>query len=130
MFADKYSIMARFSLMVLLMLSSALLSWQAPMAQKPVNGKVLSSSNNQPVSGASVMVKGKTVGVSTNVEGMFSVAASEGDVLTISGVGIRTFEHKVAGSGLQVITVEVEPSRLDEVVVTALGIKKDRKKLG
>lgn len=130
MFAVKYSIMTRFSLTVLLMLSSALLSWQASMAQKTVNGKVLSSSNNQPVSGASVVVKGKTVGVATNVEGMFSVTASEGDVLTVSGVGIRTFEHKVAGSGLQVITVEVEPSRLDEVVVTALGIKKDRKKLG
>jgi TonB-linked SusC/RagA family outer membrane protein len=103
---------------------------QVAFAQKNVIGKVIAASNNQPVSGASVILKGKPKGVSTNVDGVFSIEAAMGDVLLVSGVGVKNQEHMIAGAGLQVIVVEAEISELNEVVVTALGIKKDRKKLG
>lgn len=93
-------------------------------------GKVIAASNNQPVSGASVILKGKSKGVSTNVDGVFNIEASMGDVLLVSGVGVKNLEHTITGTGIQVIVVDAEISELNEVVVTALGIKKDRKKLG
>lgn len=93
-------------------------------------GKVIAASNNQPISGASVILKGKSKGVSTNVDGVFSIEASTGDVLVVSGVGIKNQEHTISAGGIQVIVVDAEVSELNEVVVTALGIRKDRKKLG
>lgn len=110
---------------------SLLLSWALDVhAQGTISGKVVAASNNQPVSGASVLLKGKTSGASTNPEGVFSIAAKVGDVLVVSGVGIQTYEHVIKQGGLQLISVEVEATQLNEVVVTALGIKKERKKLG
>jgi TonB-linked SusC/RagA family outer membrane protein len=103
---------------------------QYALAQKGINGRVVSASNNQPISGASILIKGKTIGVSTNVDGMFSINANQGDILIISGVGVKNTEFTVTGSGPLFISVDVDASELNEVVVTALGIRKDRKKLG
>ena len=99
-------------------------------AQKKITGKVVAVTNNQPVSGASVQVKGKQKGTATNAEGTFSIDAEESDLLVISGVGVRQMEHLVKSAGFQLIQVEVVTEELNEVVVTALGIRKDRKKLG
>jgi len=99
-------------------------------AQKKITGKVVAVTNNQPVSGASVQVKGKQKGTATNAEGTFSIDAEESDLLVISGVGVRQMEHLVKSTGFQLIQVEVVTEELNEVVVTALGIRKDRKKLG
>jgi len=99
-------------------------------AQKKITGKVVAVTNNQPVSGASVQVKGKQKGTATNAEGTFSIDAEESDLLVISGVGVRQIEHLVKSTGFQLIQVEVVTEELNEVVVTALGIRKDRKKLG
>ncbi|MEN9882970.1 MAG: hypothetical protein RLZZ420_187, partial [Bacteroidota bacterium] len=99
-------------------------------AQKKITGKVVAVTNNQPVSGASVQVKGKQKGTATNAEGTFSIDAEESDLLVISGVGVSQMEHLVKSAGFQLIQVEVVAEELNEVVVTALGIRKDRKKLG
>lgn len=112
-------------------LMTLLLSWGLDVhAQGTISGKVIASSNSQPVSGASVLLKGKSTGASTNPDGVFSIAAKVGDILVVSGVGIQTFEHEIKQAGTQLISVDVETTQLNEVVVTALGIKKDRKKLG
>jgi len=105
-------------------------SVQFTYAQKGISGKVLSASTNQPVAGASVMVKGKSIGASTSVDGIFTIEAKQGDVLVISGVGIQSKEHTINDNGYQYINVEVEAGQLNEVVVTALGIRKDKRKLG
>lgn len=99
-------------------------------AQGTINGKVIAVSNSQAVSGASVLLKGKKTGTSTNPDGIFSIVATVGDVLVVSGVGIQTYEHTIKQTGTQLIAVDAETTQLNEVVVTALGIKKDRKKLG
>lgn len=99
-------------------------------AQKKITGKIVAITNNQPVSGATVQVKGGSKGTATNADGGFTIEAQESETLLISGVGVRQMEHLIKSSGFQLIQVEVVAEELNEVVVTALGIRKDRKKLG
>lgn len=82
-----------------------------------------------PLVGVSVFVKGEPHGVITDLDGKFSIPAKNGDVLVISYVGYVTQEVKFTGRALN-ITLKSSATNLDEVVVTALGIKKDRKALG
>lgn len=103
---------------------------QSVVAQTTLRGRVLSSDNGQPVSGISVVIKGGTGGTSTTPDGSFGIKAKKGDVIVLSGVGIKMMEYTITDDGLQTIRVETEAGRLEEVVVTALGIRKDRKKLG
>jgi len=103
---------------------------QFTYAQKAISGKVISSANNQGVPGATILVKGKTNGVSSTADGNFSISANAGDILVVSGVGIKSLEYKVTASAIQVISVDVDAKELNEVVVTALGIKKETKRLG
>ncbi len=79
--------------------------------------------------GATVTVKGTQTGAITDMDGNFSVAARKGDVLVISYVGYATQEVKVTGSPLTITLVE-DNTLLSEVVVTALGVKRERKALG
>ena len=88
---------------------------------------VVKDSNGEPLIGATVMVKGTNVGVSTDANGAFSIAAA-GKTLVVSYVGHVAKEVKAA-NGLSVV-LENSSTALDEVVVTALGIKKDKKSLG
>jgi TonB-linked SusC/RagA family outer membrane protein len=83
----------------------------------------------EPLSGATVMVKGSTAGTPTDTDGFFSFEAPEQSILKISYVGYQTKEIKVSGTTPCVIQLYVS-NTLNEVVVTALGIKKDEKKVG
>jgi TonB-linked SusC/RagA family outer membrane protein len=107
----------------------ALMAFDAS-AQDRINGKVLSSSTGEPVSGASVIVKGNSAGTSTSAEGLFSIPAKENDVLVVSGIGISTKEYVIRDKSMITLSVDADVSQLNPVVVTALGIRKDRKKLG
>lgn len=82
-----------------------------------------------PIIGASVMVKGTTTGAITDFDGNFTVKANKGDVLVISYVGYVTQEIKYTGAPIEVFLSE-DNTALSEVVVTALGIKRERKALG
>ena len=83
-----------------------------------------------PVIGASVVVKGTTNGVITDFDGNFSIPnVKKGDILQISFVGYTTQEVAWEGKPLNITLLE-DTQQLEEVVVTALGIKKDAKKLG
>ncbi len=103
---------------------------QFTYAQKAISGKVISSANNQGVPGATILVKGKTNGVSSTADGSFTINSNAGDILVVSGVGIKSLEYKVTSSAVQIISVDVDTKELNEVVVTALGIKKETKRLG
>lgn len=82
------------------------------------------------VIGASVIIKGTTEGTITDVDGKFSLAqAKKGDVLVISYVGYSSQEIVWDGSPL-VLTLKEDSQALDEVVVTALGMKREKKALG
>ena len=83
-----------------------------------------------PVIGASVVVKGTTNGVITDFDGNFSLSGvKKGDIIEISFVGYTTQEVVWQGKALNV-TLQEDTQQLEEVVVTALGIKREKKALG
>jgi TonB-linked SusC/RagA family outer membrane protein len=94
----------------------------------PVRGIVLDN-NNQPLPGVSVTIKGSTKGTVTGVEGRFTIAVDKGQTLVFSSIGFISQETLV---NEQYISVTLVPDNktLNEVVVTALGVKKEFQKLG
>ncbi len=94
-----------------------------------VTGKVTDEVTGQPIVNASITPKDASKGTISNAAGEFSVAASPGEKLTITNIG---FEPRTITASSQLLTIRLVSSstQLNDVVVTALGIKKDRKKLG
>lgn len=95
-------------------------------AQNRVTGKVIGADDKQPVIGASVRVRGTTIGTVTDVNGNFSITASPTDVLAISYLGYATREVTVGSQTNLRITLSSSTSNLNEVVVT--GYTSQRKK--
>ena len=94
-----------------------------------VSGKV-TNTDGTPVSFATVKVRGTQTGVSADVNGAFSIKVKDGDVLEISGAGFESQRVTVRGND-NVINVQLKANvSLSEVVVTALGIKRQSKELG
>ena len=120
--------MRKFTIFLALMLFIGL---QVANAQRTVTGKVTSSDDGSGIPGATVLVKGTAVGAITDVDGKFSLnVPKDKDVLLFSYVGMVTKE--VTLSTDNVVNVVLEPSvqELEGVVVTALGIPREKKSLG
>ena len=91
---------------------------------------VVKDSSGETVIGASVVVKGTTNGTITGMDGDFTLNnVKQGDVIQVSFVGYVTQEVKWTGKAL-IITLKDDTQTLDEVVVTALGMKRESKALG
>ena len=99
------------------------------MAQTNKVTGVVRDANGDPLIGATVKVKGTTRGTATDIDGKYSIVASPGNTLVISYVGSQPMEVTVTGSTMDV-AMQDNNTNLSEVVVTALGIKKERKSLG
>lgn len=84
----------------------------------------------EPLIGASIAIKGTTSGVITDFNGQFSIDASKSATLIVSYVGYRVEEVQVKGQSNLKIVLKEDSKIIDEVVVTALGIKRERKALG
>lgn len=84
----------------------------------------------QPLIGVSVKIKGTTTGTQTDANGKFTLSVNPGDVLTFSYLGYITKEATVQAGNQITIQLDEDPKQLSEVVVTALGIKRERKALG
>ena len=96
-------------------------------AQNIVTGTIVDKDG--PLMGASVHVKGTTNGTITDMDGQYSLEANLGDELEFSYVGYVTQTIKVISNTLNV-TMKEDTEVLSEVVITAMGIKRDRKALG
>ena len=96
-----------------------------------VSGVVLAKADGKPLPGVSVVITGTTTGVQTDVDGRFSINAKKGDVLRVSFISFTAQEVPVTdnASNLKIVLEEATNS-LNEVVVTALNISKDKKSLG
>ena len=79
------------------------------------------SSDEMPLPGAAVVVKGTTHGAQTDFEGNYTLTAKEGDILVFSFVGYTTQERKVTGSRPINVSLKEEANVLEEVVLTAYG---------
>ncbi len=95
-----------------------------------VTGNVTSSEDGEPVVGASVLVKGTNVGTITDIDGNFTIGnvPRNATTLVISFIGMQTQEIPIR----ETVRVMLRPDSelLDEVVVTAMGISKEKKALG
>jgi TonB-linked SusC/RagA family outer membrane protein len=98
-------------------------------AQGIVTGTVVDETN-QPLIGASVKVKGAQGGATTNSEGRFSINAPANAILVFSFLGYNQKEVNIGAQTVLTIKLNANQNNLSEVVVTALGVKKEKKALG
>ena len=101
---------------------------QKENATHTVSG-IVKDENGLPIIGATVKVRGAQMGVVTDIDGKFSLKTSVGSVLTVSYIGYKIQDIKVQEGGSLNIKLEPESKQLNEVVVTALGIKRSQKAL-
>ena len=97
--------------------------------EKTISGVVMDQ-DNMPLPGANVIIKNTMIGTETDFDGAYSIEAAEGQTLVFSFVGLITQEKLVGASNTIDVTMEEDAEALQEVIVTALGIKKEKKALG
>lgn len=108
-----------------------LLSLQSMYAQTTVTGTITDALDGSALPGVSVIVKGTSNGVASDFDGNYSIELSDTNVvLHFSFVGYTDKEVSVNGKSAINVTLEQSTESLDEVVVTALGIRKETKALG
>ncbi len=97
-----------------------------------LKGTVISSVDNRPIKGASVTIKGRSGGATTDDNGDFSLsdAGLSTGTLVVSFVGMQSQEIPITVSGDYTITLSPGTGSLGEVVVTALGISREKRALG
>jgi len=96
---------------------------------KTLTGKIADATNS-PIPNASVVIKGSHTGTTTDGLGSFKLTAKKGDVLVISAIGYTALEVKVGGQSDLVVTLSTGNKIMDEVIVTAGGIKSKRREVG
>ena len=96
-----------------------------------VQGIVVSSEDNEPVVGASVLVVGTSLGVTTDIDGKFVIQNVPGTAkeIRVSYIGMQS-QNMAISKGMMRIVLKIDAQVLDEVVVTAIGISRNKKALG
>jgi TonB-linked SusC/RagA family outer membrane protein len=102
---------------------------QISFAQDRVVSGVVSDNNGLPIPGVNVLVKGTKVGTQTDIDGKFSIKASPSEVLIFNFVGMKSQEIAASSSSVNV-KMKDDAVELEGVVVTALGITREKKSLG
>ena len=96
---------------------------------KAVTGKV-SDSKGESIPGSTVILKGSEVGTTTGADGRFTIQVpNDAAVLIFSSIGFTTKEVTVGSQSVINVVLEASSALLEEVVVTALGVKRDKKAL-
>jgi TonB-linked SusC/RagA family outer membrane protein len=115
-----------------LILSACLLIAGIGLAQaqsRSVSGKVLYADSDSPIAGASIIVKGTSIGVTSGIDGTFTINVSAStSILQVSYIGTRLVE--VEATDNLIVRLYDETEELGQIVVTALGISKEKKALG
>lgn len=118
-FNQKRKILPRLFMLPLLLISFCAYSQNASL----VKGKVTDAAG-VPLQGVSILIKGRTVGVSTNGSGLYEINAAPNSTLVFSFVGFKTKEIKVDGRTKIDFVLETTSSSLDQVVVVGYGTQK------
>jgi TonB-linked SusC/RagA family outer membrane protein len=115
------------SLLLFMALGTMTLMGQA----REITGKVVNADNGEPLPGVSVAVKGTSIGTITSVDGRYAIQVpSDAQVLVFSFVGLLSQELEIGNNTVIDVVMEQDLLELDEVVVTALGISREKKALG
>jgi len=121
--------MRKFTMIFVLLLFVGL---QGAFAQtRVITGTVTSADDGSSIPGVTVVVKGTTIGTTTDLDGNFTLSVpSEYNTLVFSYVGMKTQEIELGKSNTINIVFEPDVLVMDEVVITALGIPREKKSLG
>lgn len=111
-------------------LAGLFLSIGMAVAQTQVTGTVVSGEDGEPIVGASVKVSGTKTGTITDVDGKFALNVPEGTKLVVTYLGMVPKTVNASVSGAMKIKLDPDNKVLDEVVVTAMGITREKKALG
>ena len=96
---------------------------------RPVTGTVTAATDQSPLPGVTVLVKGTTTGSTTGADGRYAVSAAPGAILVFSFIGYASQERTVGADGAVDIVLKESTAALDEVIVTSLGIKQERREV-
>ena len=120
--------MRKFTLLFVFLL---FVGMQAALAQLEVKGTISDAKDGTLIPGVSIVVKGTLIGTVTDVSGKYALTVPAGyNELIFSFVGMRTKEVKIDGKAVINVSLDEDVVGLDEVVVTALGISREKKSLG
>ncbi len=97
--------------------------------QRKINGRVTDNKGN-PVPVATVQIVGTTTGTTADAEGNFTITATPGQTLEISSIGFIKKEVKVPDASTLDVVLQPNTNTLNEMVVTALGIKREKRAIG
>lgn len=111
---------------ILSLIVLCILSWQIAYAQNyTVSGVVTSSDDGSPMPGVSVVVKGTTTGITTDIDGNYSIVLPDGKrVLVFSFVGMKTQEITIKDNSPLNVVLDLDTKAIDEVMVVAYGTTK------
>jgi TonB-linked SusC/RagA family outer membrane protein len=117
----------RFRQLLMLLLT---LCWYSISAQNRITGTVNDNNSSSGIPGVSILVKGTKTGTTTDAQGKFAINAPANGTLIFSLVGYASKEMAIGNQSVINVSLIESAENLEEVVVTALGIKRDAKKLG
>jgi len=119
------------ALLYVIALFTLAFSFEVTAQQRIITGKVISEEDGQGLPGATVLVKGTTIGTNTNLDGEYSINVPEGsNVLVFSFVGLKTREETIGNRSIINVTLLIDASQLSEVVVTGYGTQERREITG
>lgn len=119
----KKAVKRKSNVLSLLFFFIAFLSVQVQAQNIKVSGTVISGTDNYPIVGANILVKGTTIGNITNVDGYFAFEAPAGSTLVISYIGYQTQEMKAVTTPLKIVLSE-DMEKLGEIIVIGYGSQK------
>lgn len=120
--------MRKFTILLALL---SFLGVQAVLAQRTITGTVTSADDGSAIPGVQVVVKGTTVGTTTDLDGNYELTVDEqAEALVFKYVGMRTKEVPIEDQTVINVTMRPEVKDIEGVVVTALGISREKKSLG
>ncbi len=118
------------SILTLFVVLGTMFNATAAQQNLTVSGTVKSASDNLPLPGLTVVVKGTNKGTITNADGRYTIETTANATLQFSFIGFEMQEIAVQGRPVIDVTMETSTEALSEVVVTALGIRREEKSLG
>ena len=97
--------------------------------EKTITGNV-TDQDGQPLPGANILVQGTTTGTQSDFDGNYEISGEVGPTLVFSYIGMKNISRDIGASNVLNIQMEEDAQALEEVIVTALGIKREKQALG
>src|SRR5690625_4725058 len=98
--------------------------------QKTIKGTVTSAQDETPLPGVTVRIEDTNKGTTTDASGHYQLVASPGQKLIVSYIGYQQTEAEVGESNTIDVSLQPASSQLDEIAVTAFGVKQEVRSLG